>query len=507
MLFARNYRLMVTVTPLSGLLRGVALVAILVAEPGYAGVVASGATMQARLADQTASAPAGTGAISGSVKTRAGVPLADVYVTVARQGCAAGLAWVGSVTTNASGAFATTANLAPGTYYAYTTNAFRRGYIDSTYGGRKCVGPCNPDLPEEAGTPVVVGSATVAGVDIVVDVGGGFSGSLPGSGVIHVADSSGRVVAFFNGRSGQYVVTGLATGTYYAVGRPGDLYSLPRVYGGPTCPYGADGGGCAVTSGTPISVVAGVTTPGVDFSGFEQGGLIGGTLRGPSGILTWQAVSVYDSQNRPAGSAFSYASGGYSAGPYPAGQYYVHTTTRWYDGPPTLIDEMYPDAPCSAFGAVSYGPCAGAALVTVTAGQTTTGIDVTLGSGGRIGGPLTTGASPSSADFGVFDADGRPWEYFASSAPGSYETPLLPAGDFFVVAWPNGGEIDQVNGQDCAPCLVNDKPVGAPVGVRGRHDQPRLLADQGLADQGGRSRCRDGQAPGRLHPRRPVGIG
>ena len=89
---------------------------------------------------------------------------------------------------------------------------------------------------------------------------------------VDVYDAAGNYVTYaFSDASGTYVSEdGLPAGTYYAR-TWNSLGMIDELWDNITCLE------CDVTTGTPIAVTVGTTTPGIDFA-LAQGGLIAGTV-------------------------------------------------------------------------------------------------------------------------------------------------------------------------------------------------------------------------------------
>lgn len=163
----------------------------------------------------------------------------------------------------APGAFRTHNDLGNGTYYLRTRNSI--GLIDELYDGIPCPGgACDPTV----GTPIVISGAMEVDVgDLVLDVGGMISGRVLDAETLEpVVDVSvlvyndvGVLVSESMWCSGGWrTANGLPTGTYYAVATS-DSHRSQR-FDGKVCQ-----GPCDPTRGTPIEVVVGEVTEGVDF--------------------------------------------------------------------------------------------------------------------------------------------------------------------------------------------------------------------------------------------------
>ena len=155
--------------------------------------------------------------------------------------------------------------LLSGTYYVKTDNW--TGYYEEVWNDV----PCNPQCDVTTGTPIVVGSAAVTGIDFALQPGGGnFAGTvvneLTGDGLmgpVFVYDGTGSEIGFGWALPpmGIYTTHGaLETGTYYAIAAPADF--VAELYDEIPCPDSS----CNPLTGDPISVTAGQTSPAVDFT-------------------------------------------------------------------------------------------------------------------------------------------------------------------------------------------------------------------------------------------------
>jgi Carboxypeptidase regulatory-like domain/FG-GAP-like repeat len=203
------------------------------------------------------------GVITGSViDANTGVGLGSVSVQIYTD---TGV-FAKSSATNAAGGY-TVAGLPPGTYFARTSVGAGVFYLDALFHGAQCSNGCTVT----SGTPITVLANTASnGVDFALTTGaGGITGTvtdldtgLPLSGVnVDIYSSTGVLTKFaITNAAGVYAASGLAPGTFFArtrqnipTGHANQLYSNAK------CP-------CLVTTGTPILVVAGALTPGIDFA-------------------------------------------------------------------------------------------------------------------------------------------------------------------------------------------------------------------------------------------------
>lgn len=200
------------------------------------------------------------GAISGIVLDEAiGVPVSYCGVDVWNQ---AG-DWVGYGFGNFWGNY-TAGGLPAGTYHVTTDND--TGYLDELYDDFPCVwGDCDPT----SGTAIEVETGmNTTGIDFHLMPGGLISGNVtdvatgsPIEGRVQVFSVNGEQVGDSWIDSGGYTVSGLPTGDYFV---SADSYEwegyADELYDNIFCPSG-----CDPTTGTPVGVVAGLATTGIDF--------------------------------------------------------------------------------------------------------------------------------------------------------------------------------------------------------------------------------------------------
>jgi hypothetical protein len=230
--------------------------------------------------------------ITGAITASSGGAIEGVTVSVLR----ANGTVVTTGETNAAGEYRT-GTVPAGTYFVRTRNT--AGYTDQIYSGRDCIN-CSPSL----GTPVTAsGSGEVSGINFSLVFGGRVSGvvraSTGATSGVPIAGATVRiytpagveVASGISDATGAYTAAaGLETGTYYAAVDAGDGY-VDGIFGLRACST------CRVTSGTPISVVAGMTTSGINFD-LQSGGLISGRVTdSASGDgLVGATVDVYSRQ-------------------------------------------------------------------------------------------------------------------------------------------------------------------------------------------------------------------
>jgi hypothetical protein len=362
---------------------------------------------------------------------------------------------VSSVNTDASGNYIFNFGLTAGTYYARTNNSL--GYINEVYNNITCV-PCNVT----SGTPITVtAGAITSGINFALAPGGRISGtvtdvatSLPIANIpVQIRNTSGAVVANAGtNASGNYTLgPGLPAGTYYARTNNSVGY-INEIYNNIECMT------CNQTSGTPITVTTGATTSGINFT-LSLGGRIEGTVTdsATSQPLPDIFIEIYNSVGSFVQSTATDVDGSYLSGAgLIAGTYFVRTSSET-----GYINELYNSITCPACRITSGTP------ITVTAGSTTSGIDLALDQGGLISGTVTdaaTSAPIANAEVDIYDSCGNVVTAGFTDGSGNYVIlDGLPTGNYFAVTASHPGYVSKLyNNVTCVFCEVT---TGTPISV------------------------------------------
>lgn len=388
-------------------------------------------------------------------------PVAGAFVQLYQLSASGFAQFVTSTSTNSLGDY-TLGGFPTGSYFVRTSNSL--GFIDRLFDNSECVG-CDA----AAGTPVTATAGTITpNINFTLQAGGAISGSVTVAGSSPVTPLSGVTVQVYNAfgffvssvntvGNGTFTFRGLASGTYF-VRTSGSVGYINQVYSTGTpilC------GSCSVTSGTPVSVTVGSTTPGVNFA-LNPGGTLRGTVRTtdatPVGIQG-VSISVLNSNGSSSGFGFTDASGNYVISGLLGGTFFVRTSNSQ-----GFVDRVYNDLECVGCTVTNGTP------VTITPGVTTATIDFALPRGGRIRGRvLDTASNPlQSVSVQVYRSNGALVTSGQTAADGRYVSGTgLPAGDYFVKTFNQIGFVDRLyNNTVCLNCsVISGQPVTVAAGA------------------------------------------
>jgi 5-hydroxyisourate hydrolase-like protein (transthyretin family) len=305
--------------------------------------------------------------------------------------------------------------LPSGSYRARTRNS--NGYVDEIHDNVTCIGgQCAPG----AGSLIsVVDPSTTGGIDFALRRGGQIRGSVraavSGDRIDNVSvgifDSSGSLVDSAWAGNVTYATTGLPAGMYFARTANSSGFK-DRLYSAQACVAGR----CTATAGTPIVVLEGGITSGIDFE-LEPGAQIEGLVLDAitQSPISNTTVQIFDSVGTYLTSGWSDTGGRFTTTGLDAGTYYARTfNDRGY------VDKLHENIPCP------LGTCAvlSGRPITLAEGAHELGVNFSLDRGGRIAGRVTdavTGDPIANVWVQIYTADGS----FAGSGPadagGRYE--------------------------------------------------------------------------------------
>ena len=314
------------------------------------------------------------GQIGGTVTDTNGLPLANVTVNVRSQGY-----YVGSAQTDVNGSYRID-NLEPGLQYTARTYSYPR-YVDELYNDIVCYYWCD----SAGGTPIPVDAGALSEVNFELSSGGTISGSITASDgtllsniQVYIFNSSGKsVISTVTDQWGIFTTIGLPAGTYYAQTRNSFGYvdvTFPNL----PCINHCDSL-CDPTSGTPIAVVSGSDTAGIDFSLQRGGGISGKVIDSNGDPISSTQLTLYDGYGLTVSGQTTDGSGTYLFEGLLPGAYYLALNHSDY------IAQLYDQKYCSR---LPCHPTTGTAI-NVAADQITADVNVTLVKGGVIQGTIT----------------------------------------------------------------------------------------------------------------------
>ena len=279
---------------------------------------------------------------------------------------------------------------------------------------------------------------------------------------------SGVLVLFYN-TSGQQVSLGVtdSNGNYSTTVEAGNYYA--RTDNGANSGYlqqlynGIDCAGCNVTSGTQIHAVAGTPVANINFALHSNGGHISGRVTDAdttSGIA-FASVAIYNSTGVFTTYGIADANGDYTSfDELTAGTYYATGMSSGY------ATQLYNGINC-ANNTCNVTTGTG---ITVTAGQTTSGVNFALTLPiARITGNVSaaSGNTPlANATVVIYDGGGNAVASTQTDAAGNYTASVSSAGTVYAIA-SSAGYADQLyNGRACNGCdPTTGDPITATIGA------------------------------------------
>ncbi|MCG2782620.1 MAG: carboxypeptidase regulatory-like domain-containing protein [Candidatus Altiarchaeales archaeon] len=324
------------------------------------------------------------GSISGTV-TYSGSPMGGVIVD----------AWSevggGNAMTDSNGAYTVT-GLGSGTYHV---NA--HPFWSST-------GTTQNIASEEQTVTVTAGTET-SGVNFDLTDGASISGSvtLSGAGVPYVKieafkENGGGWGGIMTESDGTYTITGLSGGTYFVEARlEGTSYEN------------------YATKTKKVTLTSGQSVTGVNFN-LTQGGSISGTVTDSSGPVAYMRVEAWKEGAPGWGGSMTASDGTYTIPGLSAGIYHIEVHFGWGS-----TGETYTNYACDA------------KTVTVAAGQTTSGVNFVLATGGTISGTVTAGGQAVSyVRVEAWKEESPDWGDDETASDGTYTISGLTTGTYHV---------------------------------------------------------------------------
>lgn len=325
--------------------------------------------------------------------------------------------------------------------------------------------PCSPTCSLSDGTPAeVVDGETSPGIDFALVRFGSISGR-----VIHAASSEpvaygsvriwselGSLVrTVLSDANGDYSSGGLPDGVYY-VSTANDNRFVDQLWDALPCwPT------CDVSSGTPIAVSLGVTTPGIDFALERTGSVSGEVLEAGSGIELNSFVRLYDGNGALVQSGYSYESAGYRIERLAPGNYFLVASSDAHR------TKLFDDIACPLGPPTGCNPTSGTP-VTVHLNAEVSGITFELDRLGSISGSVTDAQLGTVLDYPIVSIWNQAGELVAVTqqySGGWHQTGLEP-GSYTVTAEHPLYQTGLYDGIACAPAPSGCDPTnGTPVPV------------------------------------------
>ena len=280
----------------------------------------------------------------------------------------------------------------------------------------------------DSATPFTVTAGETTTIDAELALAGRIAGTvtLEGGGAatgghVLVTDAGGNGLAWMEvDEHGWYETSSLAAGTYYA--------EFLNFDWGATEWYD---NAVDFATATPFTVTAGETTT-IDVELALAGAISGTVTMEGGGAVSGGAVSAFDEAGGYIVNTSVDEEGHYLIGGLETGAYYV----KWnnFDGPlGAAADEWYDDAVTMEAGT----------LVSVKAGETTTGIDAELALAGMISGTVTMDGGGVATGGGVLvtDSTGHVVSWVWADEDGGYVEEDLAAGTYRVSFWAFDGAL------------------------------------------------------------------
>nr|MCU0256598.1 carboxypeptidase regulatory-like domain-containing protein [Vicinamibacterales bacterium] len=382
--------------------------------------------------------PQETGTLTGYVRrATTGAPLSDVQVQITSADGGHG----GTATSGLDGLYVFS-GLAPGYYYARTSNS--QGFVDELYHEMPCPSWCTAS----AGTPILVSAGAAAGsVDFTLQAAARVTGSVTDAATgTPLADVSVWVLTV----RGEFLASGTtAPDGSYSIALPHEGQYLVRTYGRGYVSELFDDvmcqPQCDLSQATAVVLAFDTVRAGIDFALVAGGSVTGRVVDAATTLpLAEAVVRVLDGGGGTRAYARTDADGRYTALGLATGTYRVRAQAEDYLG------EAYDNVPCPRLEC----PATTGAAVQVTLATTTAGIDFALTrTGGRIEGTVTDGTTSGpigGAFIEVLAVNGSVVTGSGTDAAGRYSARGLSSGTYFVRTRNSAGYMDEL--YDDVPC-------------------------------------------------------
>jgi hypothetical protein len=372
---------------------------------------------------------------------------------------------VGEQTSNPAGGYSFSA-LSAGNYFVATRGT--PGFVDEAFPNTPCSASCNG----LNGSAIAVATgATVGGRDIALSAGASISGtvrnnaSVPIAGAaVQVYDSAAIPIAqIATNPSGNYELSNVPNGSFY-VRTQNSLGFVNEVFDNNAC-----GGYCDILNGDAVLISGGVSVGLIDFA-LDAGGSISGrvTSSATAAGIALAEVQAIDINGLIAGRANTNASGDYTVGGLPPGNYKLRSANT-----AGFINQIY-HTPTPV--GCSPTPCVLSAGTPIAVAGATIGIDLALVPGGTISGTaadLFNNPLPSG-DAVLLDVNGI--EILSVTiSNGLFEFNGLANGSYYVLIRNDSGLIDLLfPNVPCPAGACNIVALGTPIVLSGASADKQL---------------------------------
>lgn len=385
----------------------------------------------------------GQGAMISGTVTGAGGPVQDVQVQAYLGSCNGYQQGLGSVQTNASGAYVF-AGLPEGDIHLYACPSCQDlGYfLDEWWDNDQGCWNCG----DAVGIPVIAGQQ-VTGIDFDLAEGGRISGVVSSNArapLSNINVSAYDGLCWADGRGGRHTAV---DGSYSFAVPAGDftVWAQPQgAYGGELADewWTATGGTGDCSQAETVSVTLTQTTTGIDFD-LPEGGTISGYVYETDGITpiaNLQLGAVNMATGSWVSSTDTQADGSFTVGGLHADDYALYACASCYGM--NFIDAWWTDSGGGFFQSEAMP-------IAVAAGQDTPVSPFLLQVPGSISGTIETvlGQGIPGVQLQFYDdaCNGNFWGNAVTDANGDYAMTNLPAGDIYVFACPGCDGLNYIN--------------------------------------------------------------